>query len=69
MSLNKLPNGADAPRYKVTAVSASDEERTIELIEWWNNGKRIQSIEDSARDAFYNLFDKESFEITEIKKL
>ena len=68
MTLNKLPNGSDAPRYECKAKSIHDEDdvRTLILTEWWNEGKLIESIEQSAESYFYDVFDKESFEIITI---
>jgi len=69
MSLNKLPNGDDAPKYAVTAVSFSGEEKTETLTEWWYDGKLIEPIEESAEHYFYDVFDKVPFTITEIKHI
>lgn len=69
MSLNKLPDGTDSPRFRVTAVSFSGEEKTLELQEWWFEGRRVETIEKSAEDAFYMAFDKESSHITEIVEI
>ncbi len=69
MTLNKLPDGTDAPKYEVTAVSFSGEEKTITLTEWWYEGRKVESIEDSAQSAFYDAFDKESFMVVSIVRI
>lgn len=70
MSLNKLPNGKDSPRYLVTAIKDYDgEEATLELQEWWYAGKKVEDIEVSAKNRFYDYFDKHSFEITNIEMI
>lgn len=68
MSLNKLPNGKDSPRYSVTAIKTCDgEKHTTVFQEWWYEGKKVCDIETSAEDYFYNYFDKASFKITNIE--
>lgn len=70
MSLNKLPNGEDSPRYKCTAYRPSTgETHTAVLTEWWCDGKRVESIEESAENYFYDFFDKGIFKITKIQKV
>ena len=70
MSLNKLPDGSPSPKYSVTAKTYDGESEATEIItEWWYEGKQVCSIEESAKDFFYSLFDKHAFTITSIQLL
>ena len=69
-TLNKLPDGSPAPQYAVTARAYDAEEAVTEILtEWWNEGKQVCSIEESAEDYFYGLFDKCGFIIEKIVRL
>ncbi len=68
--LNVLPDGTPSPKYKVTAMCYFDEEEKTEILqEWWNNGKMVETIQESAEGCFYEVFDKAPFKILEIVKL
>lgn len=69
-TLNKLPDGSDSPEYDCTAVSRFDgTEKTLRITEWWNEGRRVETIAQSAEGAFYDAFDKEPFKVIEIAKV
>lgn len=70
MSLNKLPDGSNSPRFICKAIGNADgEEKTLELTEWWCDGKKVETIEQSAESYFYDAFDKASFEVISIEKI
>ncbi len=68
-TLNKLPDGSPSPYYECTAIDTDDIEHTETLQEWWCDGKKVMSIEESAEDYFYGYFDKCWFELTRVRKV
>ena len=69
-TLNKLPDGSNAPEYKCVAYcEVLDETKTVTLIEWWYEGKKVQPIEQSAKEYFYEAFDKSPFKIKSVEEV
>ena len=71
-TLNKLPDGTPSPSYKCIAEKWIDGLIvTVILQEWWFNGVKVQDIEQSAEQYFYDCtqIDKASFKIISIEKV
>ncbi|MCP3669159.1 MAG: hypothetical protein GY814_01720 [Gammaproteobacteria bacterium] len=68
-ALNKLPDGSPAPVFRCVAVGFDGEKKTLDLTEWWWEGVKVETIEESTESYFYNAFDKGSFDVISITKL
>jgi hypothetical protein len=68
-TLNKLPDGSPAPVFTCVAEGVDGEVKTLELTEWWYEGKKVETIEESAQHYFYDAFDKGSFEVKSITRI
>jgi hypothetical protein len=67
--LNTQPDGSPSPTWSVTARTwYSGETCTQVLQEWWYEGRQVTSIEESAKDYFYQFFDKQGFDIISIDR-
>ena len=69
MSLNKLPDGSPSPKYKCTAIGDyCGTVKSVVLTEWWCDGERVESIEESAEEYFYGDagFDKATFKLVSV---
>ena len=72
MTLNVLPTGEPSPQYECTAVGDyCGTEKAVVLTEWWFNHKKVEDIEESAMNYFYEEsgFDKAPFTILSITKI
>lgn len=57
-------------RFDCTAVGRlCGEEKVVRIVEWWYDGKLVETIEESAESVFYEIFDKHPFTITSIVKV
>lgn len=69
-SLNKLPDGSPSPVFDCTAECGIDGTyKHLEITEWWFEGKKVESIEESAESYFYDAFDKGPFTVTDIVRI
>ena len=69
MSLNKLPDGSPSPKYKCTARGYyCGTVKSVVLTEWWYDGKKVESIEETAKKYFYDGagFDKAPFKLVSV---
>ncbi len=67
-TLNKLPDGSPSPVFTCVAESYEGERKVLELTEWWCDGRKVETIEESAEGYFYDVFDKASFTVISIER-
>lgn len=69
MGLNMLPDGYPSPKFKASAVDIDGNEKTVTLTEWWYANEKVESIEKSVDNYFYDAFDKGYFKVTSISEV